>query len=91
MGVRDVPISLILTIVPPVAGLFISGFVAGKAVSLAIGTNPPTSSTKSMMRASIAFVVATCVSLLAFQESPLVMVSELSCRKYLASVARVVK
>lgn len=45
-----------LTIVP--TPLFTSGFVFGKLVSFAIGTKPPTSSTKSITLASIAAVVA---------------------------------
>ena len=68
-GVLLLPISLILTIVPPVAGLFISGLVSGKTVSLAIGTKPPTSSTRSIILASIAAVVATLSSAL-LQVSP---------------------
>jgi hypothetical protein len=44
------------TIVP--APSFTSGFVFGKFVSLDIGKNPPTSSTKSITLASIAAVVA---------------------------------
>ena len=42
--------------------LLTSGLAAGKDVSFAIGTNPPTSSTKSVMRASIADVVAILLS-----------------------------
>jgi hypothetical protein len=51
---------LILTKVP--APLFISGFVSGKLSSFAIGTKPPTSSTRSIILASIAAVVATLLS-----------------------------
>ena len=53
---------LILTKVPSPAGLFISGFVLGKLSSFAIGTKPPTSSTRSIILASIAAVVATLLS-----------------------------
>ena len=59
-GVRVVPILLILTRVP--VPLFTSGLAVGKLVSLAIGTKPPTSSTKSIILASIAAVVATLLS-----------------------------
>ena len=52
--------ALILTSVP--APLLTSGLVVGKWFSLAIGTKPPTSSTKSVMLASIAEVVATLLS-----------------------------
>ena len=38
------------------------GLVAGKLVSFAIALKPPTSSTKSIIRASIAAVVATLLS-----------------------------
>ena len=56
-----------LTRVP--APLFTSGLALGKLVSLAIGTKPPTSSTRSTIRASIAAVVATLLSA-ATQVSP---------------------
>ena len=56
LGVLVEPIDDILTIVP--APLLTSGFALGKLVSFAIGTNPPTSSTKSITLASIAAVVA---------------------------------
>ena len=49
-----------LTKVP--APLFMSGFAAGNDVSFAIGTKPPTSSTRSVIRASIAAVVAILLS-----------------------------
>ena len=45
------------------------GLVAGKLVSFAIALKPPTSSTKSIIRASIAAVVAILVSA-ALQVSP---------------------
>ena len=51
---------VILTIVP--AALLTSGLAFGKLVSFAIGTNPPTSSTKSITLASIAAVVAILLS-----------------------------
>ena len=80
--------AVILTIVP--APLLTSGLAFGKLVSFAIGTNPPTSSTKSITLASIAAVVAT---LLSFddQVSPDAIVSVESCLKYLESDADVVK
>ena len=53
--------ALILTIVP--APLFTSGLAAGKLVSFAIGTKPPTSSIRSMILSLIAAVVAIVVSL----------------------------
>ena len=59
--------AVILTIVP--APLFTSGFSLGKLVSFAIGTKPPTSSTRSIILASIAAVVATLSSAL-LQVSP---------------------
>ena len=46
-----------LTRVP--APSFTSGLALGKLVSFAIGTKPPTSSTRSTILASIASVVAT--------------------------------
>ena len=49
-----------LTRVP--APLFISGLALGKLVSFAIGTKPPTSSTRSTILASIAAVVASLLS-----------------------------
>ena len=61
LGVRVLPIALILTRVPD--PLFTSGLAEGKAVSLAIGTKPPTSSTKSIILSLIAAVVAIVVSL----------------------------
>ena len=51
---------MILTKVP--APLFISGLALGKLSSFAIGTKPPTSSTRSITLASIAAVVATLLS-----------------------------
>ena len=56
-GVRVLAISRIDIKVPGPS--FTSGLVVGKLVSLAIGTKPPTSSTRSTIRASIAPVVAT--------------------------------
>ena len=66
--------------------LFKSGSVAGKDVSLATGTNPPTSSIKSIILASIAAVVATLESR-PDQVSPLAIVSEESCLRNKASVS----
>ena len=83
-GVKAVDAAFTDTIVPPVAGLFMSGLVVGKLVSLAIGTKPPTSSTSSMTLKSIAPVVATKASELV-QVLPLEIVSVESCLKYLAS------
>ena len=78
---------MILTIVP--APSFTSGLAFGKLVSFAIGTNPPTSSTRSIILADIAAVVATLVSEL-LQVSPDAIVSVESCLKYLESEADVV-
>ena len=64
--------------------MFTSGLALGKLVSFAIGTKPPTSSTRSIIRMSIAEVVATCVSF-ADQVSPDLISSELSCLKNKAS------
>ena len=60
LGVWVLASSLTLTRVP--APLLTSGLAAGKEVSFAIGTKPPTSSTKSVILASIALVVATLLS-----------------------------
>ena len=78
---------MILTRVP--APLLTSGFALGNANSVAIGTKPPTSSTKSIILLSIAPVVAIFVSP-ADQLSPEAIVSVESCLKYLASDADVV-
>ena len=64
--------ALILTIVP--APLLTSGLAVGKDVSLAIGQNPPTSSTRSIILSLIAAVVAIEVSL-SGNVSPSLMVS----------------
>ena len=77
-----------LTKVP--APLFTSGFVLGKFNSLVIGTNPPTSSTRSTILASIAAEVATNESE-EFQLTPLAIVSEEFCRRKLASASVSVK
>ena len=79
---RELLIVLIDTRVP--APLFTSGLAVGKDVSLAIGTKPPTSSTKSIILASIAAVVATLESVLD-HVTPLAIVSEESCLSYIAS------
>ena len=79
--------AVILTIVP--APLLTSGLALGKLVSFAIGTNPPTSSTMSIILFDTAAVVATLVSEL-LQASPDAIVSVESCLKYLASEADVV-
>ena len=76
------------TIVPLFAEplVFMSGLVVGKLVSFAIGTKPPTSSTSSITRKSIAAVVATLSSVLD-QVTPLAIVSVESCLKNLASAS----
>ena len=78
----------ILTIVP--VPLFTSGLALGKLVSLAIGTKPPTSSTRSIILSLIAAVVAIVVSL-SGNVSPSLIVSPVEALKYLASAAEVVK
>ena len=87
-GVRVELISLILIKVP--APLFTSGLVLGKLVSFAIGTKPPTSSTRSIIRKSIAAEVATLESL-PDHVSPLAIVSLESCLRNAASAAADVK
>ena len=67
-----------------------SGFAFGKLVSFAMGTKPPTSSTRSITLESIAPVVAIKLSL-EDHVTPEVIVSVLSCLKYLLSLAEVVK
>ena len=67
-----------------------SGLVLGKDVSFAIGTKPPTSSTRSIILSLIAAVVAMVVSL-SGNVSPSLIVSPLLTLKYLASDADVVK
>ena len=62
------------------------GFVLGKCCSLAIAVNPPTSSTRSKIRALIAAVVATNASELD-QVAPLAIVSLESCLRNLASAS----
>jgi len=62
-------LNVVLTDIRVPAPLFTSGFALGKLVSLFIGTKPPTSSTKSIILASIAAVVATLLSVL-LQVSP---------------------
>ena len=86
LGTKLVEAVLTDTIVPPDAGLLISGLVAGKLVSFAIGTKPPTSSTSSIIRKSIAAVVATKASD-ADHVTPLAIVSLESCLKNLASAS----
>ena len=76
LGVKVVDAALTETIVP--APLFTSGLAVGKLVSLAIGTNPPTSSSKSIILKSIAAVVATLESV-PDHVTPLAIVSEESC------------
>ena len=61
LGVKAVEAALTETIVP--VPLLTSGLAVGKAVSLSIGTNPPTSSTRSIILSLIAAVVAIVVSL----------------------------
>ena len=88
LGVRVLPIALIDTRVP--APLFTSGLAVGKDVSLAIGTKPPTSSTKSIILSLIAAVVAIVVSL-SGNVSPSLIVSPVLMLKNLASAAAEVK
>ena len=64
--------------------LLISGLAVGKEVSFAKGTNPPVSSSRSIILASIAAVVATCASELD-HVTPLAIVSEESCLRNKAS------
>ena len=87
LEVKSVDNAVILTIVPVPS--FTSGLALGKLVSFAIGTNPPTSSTMSIILFDTAAVVATLVSEL-LQASPDAIVSVESCLKYLASEADVV-
>ena len=61
LGVRVLDIDLIDTRVPVLS--LTSGLEVGKDVSFAIGTKPPTSSTKSIILSLIAAVVAIVVSL----------------------------
>ena len=82
LGTRAVDAACTDTIVP--FPLLISGLTLGKDVSFAKGTNPPTSSIRSIILALIAAVVAICVSALD-HVSPLDIVSLESCLKYLAS------
>ena len=82
LGVRVLPIALIDTRVP--LPLFTSGLAVGKFVSLAIGTKPPTSSTRSIILSLIAAVVAIVVSL-SGNVSPSFIVSPVLILKYLAS------
>ena len=87
-AVKAVDAAFTDTIVPPFAEplVFISGLDVGKLVSFAIGTKPPTSSTRSIIRASIAAVVATLESLLD-HVTPLAIVSEESCLRNKASAS----
>ena len=80
--------ALIDTRVP--APLLTSGLALGKDVSFAIGTKPPTSSTRSIILSLIAAVVAIVVSL-SGKASPSLIVSPELILKYLASAAEVVK
>ena len=64
--------------------LLISGLDVGKEVSFVTGTNPPTSSMRSIMRAFIAAVVATLSSALD-HAVPLARVSDESCLRNKAS------
>ena len=76
----------VLTDIRVPAPLFTSGLVAGKEASFCIGTKPPTSSTKSIILASIAAVVAT-LSSAADHVTPLAIVSEESCLRNKASAS----
>ena len=88
LGAKLVEAALTETIVP--APPFTSGLAAGKLVSFAIGTNPPTSSTKSIILSLIAAVVAIVVSL-SGNVSPSLIVSPVLILKYLASASASVK
>ena len=66
--------------------MFTSGLAFGKLSSFAIGTKPPTSSTRSIIRASIAAVVATFESTLD-HVTPLAIVSVESCLRNAASAS----
>ena len=88
LGVKVVDAVLTETIVP--VPLFISGFAVGKLVSFAIGTKPPTSSTRSIILSLIAAVVAIVVSL-SGNTSPSLIVSPVDMLKYLASAAASVR
>ena len=84
LGVRVLDIALIDTRVP--LPLLTSGLAVGKDVSFAIGTKPPTSSTKSIILSLIAAVVAIVVSL-SGNVSPSLIVSPELMLKNLASAA----
>jgi len=88
LGVRFVDTALTETTVP--LPLLISGSDAGKEVSFAKGTNPPVSSSRSIILASIAAVVATLLSTLD-HATPLAIVSEESCLRNAASASVSVK
>ena len=88
LGVKSVDAADTETIVP--VPLLTSGLEVGKLVSLAIGTNPPTSSTRSIILSLIAAVVAIVVSL-SGNVWPSLIVSPVEALKYLASAAEVVK
>ena len=88
LGVRVLDIDLMDTKVP--VPLLISGLAVGKDVSFAIGTKPPTSSTKSIILSLIAAVVAIVVSL-SGNVSPSLIVSPELMLKNLASAAAEVK
>ena len=88
LEVRLLARALMLTRVP--APLLTSGLALGKDVSFAIGTKPPTSSTRSIILSLIAAVVAIVVSL-SGKASPSLIVSPELILKYLASAAEVVK
>ena len=80
LGVKVAVVAAILKIAAcPVAPC---GFVVGKLVWFAIAVKPPTSSIRSIILALIAAVVATCASELD-HDTPLAIVSELSCLKIL--------
>ena len=91
-AVKFVEAAITETIVPPLAEplVFISGLVEGKLVSSAIGTNPPTSSTSSITRKSIAAVVATKASD-DDHVTPLAIVSLEFCLRNAASASASVK
>jgi len=88
LGVKSVEAADTETIVP--VPLLTSGLAVGKDVSFAIGTKPPTSSTKSIILSLIAAVVAIVVSL-SGNVCPSLIVSPELMLKNLASAAAEVK
>ena len=88
LGVKFVDAAFTETTVP--VPFSASGLAVGKLVSFAIGTKPPTSSTRSIILSLIAAVVAIVVSL-SGKVSPSLIVSPVLTLKNLASAAAEVK